>query len=146
MTTTMAHRVLRLLIIEDDATRVEQFRSWIPADVRAVIAPSAGTALGILQRARMSDYGGLMLDHDLQGRARTEADMRLSGSDLMGAIIRSISTDVPILVHSMNPEGASLMVQRLEGAGFSVTRIPMARLTRETFAAWLDEVRSAWED
>ncbi|OPY80232.1 MAG: hypothetical protein A4E65_01582 [Syntrophorhabdus sp. PtaU1.Bin153] len=81
-----------------------------------------------------------------RGRARTERDKTLSGSDLIEAIIRNVSTDVPILVHSMNPKGASARVERLECAGFSVDRIPMFSLTKELLLKWLDETGSTWED
>lgn len=142
----MANSVFRLLIIEDDLARIEQFAAWLPSDIKTVVAPSAGTALGILQRDRGTVYSGIMLDHDLQGRARTERDRTLSGSDLIEAIIRNVSNDVPILVHSMNPVRASAMVERLESAGFSVDRIPMLSLTKELLSKWLDEARSVWED
>ncbi|OPY70120.1 MAG: hypothetical protein A4E57_00760 [Syntrophorhabdaceae bacterium PtaU1.Bin034] len=142
----MADRVFRLLIIEDDRARIEQITSWLPPGMKTVVAPSAGTALGILQRDRGTVYSGIMLDHDLQGRARTEQDKTLSGSDLIDVIIRNVSVDVPILIHSMNPAGASVMVERLEGAGFSVERIPMLSLTKDLLSNWLDEVRSVWED
>lgn len=40
----------------------------------------------------------------------------------------------------MNPRAGSV-VEQLEQAGFSVTRIPMEQLTREQFEEWLAEVR-----
>ena len=33
---------MRILIIEDDPAREEKLRSWLPVDVKAVIARSAG--------------------------------------------------------------------------------------------------------
>jgi hypothetical protein len=38
------------------------------------------------------------------------------------------------------------MVERLEKDGFSVTRIPMANLTRERLQEWVGEVRIIWEE
>ncbi len=38
------------------------------------------------------------------------------------------------------------MVDRLEKAGFWVTRIPMDKLTKEKLDAWVEEVREIWED
>ena len=64
----------RLLLIEDDSERIEQFRAWLPEDARLVVAMSAGRAIGTLQRDGRGVYAGVMLDHDLQQHAATDAD------------------------------------------------------------------------
>jgi CheY-like chemotaxis protein len=137
--------MIRILLIEDDNKRVDQIRSWLPADVHLVHAGSAGRALGILQRDREA-YAGIMLDHDLRGQTVTKEDFLLSGSDVVSRIIALVRPDIPVLVHSMNPADAPQMVKRLEKAGFSVTRMPMAELTEEQFCDWLEEVRECWAD
>jgi CheY-like chemotaxis protein len=135
---------LRILIIEDDNERVKIFRSWLPEDIRLVHAGSAGRALGILERDRNA-YAGIMLDHDLRDQIVTREDFLLSGSDVVSKIVAWVRP-VPVLVHSMNPADAPQMVKRLEKARFSVTRIPMAELTEEQFAVWIEEVRDGWAD
>ena len=134
-------RILNILIVEDDKSRVDRLTEWIPADMRIVWARSGGAALGVLKRARMNDYAGILLDHDLQGNARTEEDCALDGRDIVDEIIRRLSRDPLIMVHSMNPQHAPQMVTRLDDAGFSVSRMPFAVMTQETFVAWCDEVR-----
>lgn len=136
--------MIRVLLIEDDNERVTTIRSWLPADVRLVHAGSAGRAIGILQRDS-NVYAGIMLDHDLREQIVTEKDFFLSGSTVVKTIITSISPDTPILVHSMNPGCAPLMVKTLEKTGFSVTRLPMREMTWENFNEWLDEVREMWD-
>ena len=142
----MNKRAFRLLIIEDDDARIVQFKSWVPPDVRIVVASSAGTALGILQRDRGTVYGGMLLDHDLQKRTVTQMGKSLSGTQIIDSIIVSISSDVPVLIHSMNSSGSAVMMARLVEEGFSVTRISMENLNKELFIKWLEEARELWED
>jgi len=137
--------MIRILLIEDDNNRVTKIKSWLPDDVRLVHAASAGRVLGILKRDS-NQYAGVMLDHDLQTQAATTTDMELSGSTVVMWIKDMISTDVPILIHSMNFSRAPEMKRSLEAAGFSVTRIAMDMLEREHFHSWLNEVRDNWDD
>ena len=51
---------MRILIIEDDPAREERLRSWLPADMSAMIARSAGTAMGILKRDKGKVYADLV--------------------------------------------------------------------------------------
>lgn len=108
-------------------------------------ASSAGRALGILRKGMTEGIAGICLDHDLNQQPLTDADMALSGSNLLDAIAASIPRHVPILIHSMNASKPPQMQRRLEATGFSITRIGMDRLTREKFAVWLQEVRDNWE-
>jgi hypothetical protein len=54
-----AKPMLRLLIVEDDLIRERTFRSWLPPDVRAVVARSACRAFGILRLDPSRVYVGL---------------------------------------------------------------------------------------
>ncbi len=134
---------MRILIIEDNTQREKLLCSWIPPDARVVIARSAGRAIGILERDRGRVYSGIVLDHDLQEKAATEADRYLSGQDLVDRIISNVSMDVPILVHSLNASQGWVMAVRLQKRGFDVTHIPMNLLTARVFEEWVQEVRGA---
>lgn len=137
----------RLLVIEDDDERVALFRSWLPDDVIIVVARSAGSAIGILQRDRGKVYAGILLDHDLQIQRLTESDRYFSGMDAVQAIINNISRDVPILVHSMNQTRAPVMVERLKVGGFkNVIQLPMAHVTERLFKEWFEDVIELWEN
>jgi len=61
-------------------------------------------------------------------------------------LITHLSRDVPILIHSMNPTRAPLLTQRLNRAGFDVTRIPFVELDKATFLSWLEDARYNWAD
>jgi hypothetical protein len=137
-------RHFRLLLIEDDAERTEQFRAWLPEDVRLVVAASTGRAMGTLQRDGRGVYGGIMLDHDLGQQPATEADTVLSGSHLVEVIIRSVEHEVPVLIHSRNRRYAPAMAARLDHAGFSVTQKPMDMMTKEFFLEWVEDARFLW--
>lgn len=139
-------KVFRILVIEDNKTRIETFQAWLPATVRLVVASSAGRAIGILERDSGSVYGGIMLDHDLSDQVATSADSLLSGTDVVKTIINYISPDVPILIHSMNPKGSRIMARMLEGSGFDVTVVSMELLDKVRFTMWLEEARELWED
>jgi len=139
-------RFFRLLIIEDDHERERILKSWLPPDVKTVVAGSGGRAIGILERDRGSVYAGILLDHDLQGRIATSTDRSLDGKDIVNMIVKNISKNVPILVHSMNVTQAPVMARRLEKDGFYVTRIPMINLTKERLQEWVSETSALWED
>lgn len=143
---TTERRFFRLLIIEDDYERERVLKSWLPSDVKTVVAGSAGRAIGVLERDRGSVYAGILLDHDLQGRTATSSDRLLDGKDIVNMIVKNISKNVPILVHSMNVTQAPIMAHRLEKDGYCVTLIPMANLTKERLQEWVSEARALWED
>ncbi len=140
------NKILRILIIEDDTAREERIKSWLPDDVRPVVATSAGTAIGTLRLDSGLVYAGVMLDHDLQDHRATESDAMLSGRDVVDSMIEHLSRDVMILVHSVNEYGAASMIKNLRDAGFDVVRNSMDTLTENDLHAWVDEVRENWKD
>jgi len=138
--------VCRILMVEDDPDRTLLLQSWLPPDVRTVVVTSAGRAIGLLERDRGNVYAGILLDHDLQQQISTEADRHLSGSNVVESIIRNVSKDVPVFVHSGNLQESPLMVRRLEESGFRVTRMQIDNLTRIHLQNWMEDVRELWED
>lgn len=144
-------KVYRILLVEDDQERANILMSYLPKHIKVVYASSAGRALGIVKadhrnRQSMSPYCGIMLDHDLKEQNVCAEEGRLSGMNVADAIIDSVSRDVPILVHSMNPSEAPIMVKKLKSAGFRVTRMPMRELTREKLAVWLEDECEVYND
>ena len=146
MPVTQPPRIFRLLLVEDNAARVGDFRAWLPSWAHLVWAQSAGSAIGLIRRDRGHVYGGVLLDHDLQQRAMTEDDESLSGSDVALSLIEHFSIDVPILIHSTNVVQVPQIHRQLEGRGFWVTRIPFYSLTEALFLDWLEEAREIWEE
>ncbi len=138
--------LLRVLVVEDNPEREERLKSWLPSDVRPVVATSAGAAIGTLRLDSGFVYAAVMLDHDLQERAATQQDSWLSGRDVVKAMIQYLSRDAMVLIHSANSIGGAAMTERLRNQGFDVTRISMNSLTKEDLGKWIDEVRKNWED
>jgi len=138
--------MFRILIVEDDPDRAQTLVKWLPEDVRPVVVTSAGKAIGLLKRDRGNVYAGILLDHALQQQVAAKSDLYLSGEQVVDAIIRYVSKDVPVLVHSVSAQGAPAMVSRLETAGFRVTRIPMDQLEKEQLAEWAEDAREIWEN
>lgn len=141
--------LFRLLIIEDDEERIRFFQSTLGGiKVKIVVATSAGQAIGILERDKGMVYGAMFLDHDLNKQTKTDQDITLSGSHIVETIIRNISNDISILVHSMSLTGAAYMEKRLEQAGFQVTRVPMDILfkSKEFLMKWVETARASWDE
>ncbi len=133
--------LLRLLLIEDDPDRIVCFTAWCPPDARLVVARGGGRALGLLERDPGRVYAGLLLDHDLPGQAVNDAERHVTGTQVVQGILRHVDPEIPVLIHSMNRGGARRMATTLTAAGFEVSAIPMAELSREHFLGWLDTVR-----
>lgn len=146
MPRTPPPRFFRLLLVEDDIGRVQDFRAWLPAWTKLVWVQSAGAAIGLIRRDHGHVYGGVLLDHDLGQRTRTTDDELLSGTDVALALVEHFSIDIPILIHSTNQVQVLRVIRQLEDKGFWVTRIPYYEMTEKAFRTWLDEARAIWEE
>ncbi|NBD95290.1 MAG: hypothetical protein GVY11_02290 [Gammaproteobacteria bacterium] len=135
---------IRLLVVEDNAERLALFKRWMPEDVRVTWAPSAGRAMRIIQLDAGRVYAGMLLDHDLVDQNASESELGLTGRHVVDRIVRHIHPDAAMLVHSINPAGARMMVEKLELAGFWTTRVPFPQLGEARLNRWIDEIRSYW--
>ena len=136
----------RILLIEDDAGRVEVFSRWLTGtDFVLVVARSGGQTLGMLAKGSTEAIAGILLDHDLSDSPFTESDLGLSTTNVLPLILRKVRKTVPVLIHSHNASKPPLMQRSLASAGFSVTRVRFATLSEERFHQWLDDVRDNWE-
>ena len=151
VTVESVNPVLRLLVIEDEDKRIRKIWEWLPNGFHANFVKSAGRALGVLEKDGRNNYpdrpayAGIMLDFDLYMSAAVSSDFDLSGKTVVEAIIHNMDNSIPVMVHSMNPTGAPLMVRRLEDAGFNVVRISWYELEKEVFQEWLVDVKENWE-
>lgn len=136
--------IIPILLIEDNPQRVVWFQNHLPIGFRLIHACSAGLALGILERDRGHVYGGILLDHDLQLNTITARDHGLSGTQVVDGILRTVSRDVPVMIHSMNPEKSPVMAARLESAGFQVSKTPWFEMTEALYLQWLEAVGEEW--
>lgn len=102
--------------------------------------------MGVVSRGGGDGIAGICLDLDLNTSPKTLQDQSTSGSNVVSAIISHIPKSVPILVHSMNVTKGDQMYRRLQGSGFSATRIRMSILGQRRFHHWLEDVTDCWED
>jgi CheY-like chemotaxis protein len=140
--------ICRLLVVEDDAERIELFKQWLGARRAGDKAPEGEdpsrplvllecatdgpVALEMVKRAfkegrrGSSPYQGILLDVDLDLQPKGPAPrQRINGFMVAQALTVQAPPDVPIFVHSMNPAVAPKVVELLEGAEFDVDRVPM---------------------
>jgi hypothetical protein len=94
--------MLRILIIEDDPDREQRLRSWLPSDMTPVVARSERTAIVALEMSKRWNCAGIVLHHGLEKLPASESDRFLCSRDVVNAVIRYVSKDVPILIHSVN--------------------------------------------
>jgi CheY-like chemotaxis protein len=136
----------RLLLIEDDAGRIDVFSRWLEgSEFVLLVCRSGGQALGMLSKGSTEAIAGILLDHDLSDSLITDTDRLLSTSNVLPLIARRVRRWVPVLIHSHNTNKPPKMQRFMESAGFTVTRIRFASLTPDRFGQWLDEVRDCWE-
>ena len=137
--------MIRILIIEDNEERIGLFKQWMPADAQAIFVRSAGRAVRVIELDKGSVYAGVCLDHDLDEQVILSEEKGVNGVEVVRRIVRNISLDVPILVHSMNFSGGTSMVRMLQAHGFAVTRVPFKHLDEIVFLDWIDNIRAEWE-
>ena len=108
-----------LLLVEDDDQRAAAIKACLPPDIHCVWAKSAGAALGVLRRDKVS---GIMLDFDLNRSAH--ADGQLTGESVAAGICETQGRHCATFIHSQNPSGARRAFELLKQAGFSVEQCP----------------------
>lgn len=101
--------MFHIIAIETDQARVRRVESWLPANVRLVVPTSGSVAEAVLRRDKGGVYCGLMLDHDLDA---DPVGWNRPSTTLLATIIECVDRHVPVLVHSLNPAGASPPARR----------------------------------
>lgn len=136
----------RILLIEDDAGRIDVFTRWLRgSEFILITVRSGGQAMGMLSKGSTEAIAGILLDYDLSDSPLTETDLILSSSNVLPLIKRHVRRSVRVLIHSHNATKPAWMQRSLESDGFSVTRIRFAPLTEVRFRLWLNDVRANWD-
>lgn len=104
--------VLRVLIVEDTRARQELLRA-VFREHAWILVHTAARAITLV---RAYDFDLISLDYDLAGREKGDA--------VAAAIRASRNATTPVLVHSMNPQGAKRLVEELPQAVW----IPLSKM------------------
>lgn len=108
----------RILFLDDNPTRIKDFKSRFPA---ATIVTTAADAIAEMQR---SEFDVVSLDHDLDGQENADP----AGDNTGSAVVRWMQANRPkvgrVMVHSLNAGAAVAMVDGLRASGITAQRSP----------------------
>lgn len=122
-----------LLLIEESPHRIETFVEWLAdTEFQLIVGRTRGEARHALTSLGARKIWGVLLDQDYDGVG------------LMRLIARNVRSGAPVLIHSHKASTSGRMHEYFKSAGFSVTRIRFAALTKEVFDDWLQDVRESW--
>ncbi|MFN2599113.1 MAG: cyclic-phosphate processing receiver domain-containing protein [Pyrinomonadaceae bacterium] len=118
----------RVLIVEDDETRCQWFRSRLPDRELDVTCDVAQATAWLAER----HYDLILLDHDLTEEhyfsdVRDDERTGYAVAAWLAAHPQS-QPGAQVVVHSLNYEGASRMCALLTEAGYDAEHIPFPRL------------------
>jgi CheY-like chemotaxis protein len=118
-----------VLIVEDDEGRCEWFRRRLGGSYEMDMTCSVPEAIGWLKER---EYALILLDHDLREEHyfSDEPDDERTGYAVAAWLADNAQTQprVPVVVHSLNYEGARRMLDKLLGAGFDAEHVPFPYL------------------
>jgi CheY-like chemotaxis protein len=122
----------RILVLEDDANRIEVFREVLGGKHAVSYVETAHDCIELLEREK---FDILFLDHDLGGLVYVSEANTNTGSEVVRWLKLHIQDLNPyIIVHSHNHVAAERMEQDLKRAAFShVYRIPFGELCKRHF-------------
>ncbi len=93
---------MKLFILEDDAQRMKLFNEWFK-DHEITHAEHAKEAIALLAA---NEYDIIFLDHDLGGRTYVNSADPDTGYQVAKTIPEGPNDTTPVVVHSMNENGA----------------------------------------
>lgn len=107
------------LFLDDDAERRRKFVSMFPA---STCVTNVKDCIRLLQEGQ---FVTLFLDHDLGGETLVDSDREDCGME----VVRWLQTNRPdelreVIIHSLNPVGATNMIRGLDGLGLEVYHVP----------------------
>lgn len=106
---------MKIFVLEDNAERVGYFyKQFLFHEL--TVCNNVGSAFKILCAEK---FDVMFLDHDLGDLAFVDVESENTGSELCRRMDKTINTDVAVLIHSWNENGAKKMKSLLENNGHS---------------------------
>ena len=117
----------RVMILEDDHNRINQFKSILELQVQDVsYYLTAESFIEQLENETKIDL--MLLDHDLGGKVYVDTKDKNTGSEVVRYIVMNKDQEkyksTKIIVHSFNGPAARFMVDILRQANFQVAYAP----------------------
>lgn len=109
--------VKKVFVLEDSLERIVLFREFLQ-NKEVVYTDDVDIAIRELRRNK---FDLIFLDHDLNGKVFVDSTVEKTGFHVISCLKESINEETQVIVHSMNPEGASNMVR---AHPFNVVHIP----------------------
>lgn len=117
---------MKILFLDDNLNRHRAFKHRFNDPEIALTAVE--TAEDCIKALRKETFDMVFLDHDLGGETYTESSRADTGME----VVRWIEEHKPkigeVIVHSLNPVGASAMSGGLDRSGYAVQKIPFTKL------------------
>ena len=110
-----------ILFLDDNLERIERFIGEHPFGIVARTAREAIEALGYYR-----ELDTVSLDHDLGGESFVDSSRADSGMEVVRWIEQNKPKVKHFIIHSVNPNAAAEMTQRLIAVGYEVERKPWA--------------------
>lgn len=110
---------MRLLILEDDPSRVHEFYKMFE-DHSLVVVNTAADAISFLSTSK---FNAIFLDHDLGGKTYVDSDNENTGYQVAKMLSVSINRHTPVVIHSWNGVGAKRMLNALKDHDAQVVHI-----------------------
>lgn len=126
---------MRLLFLDDDQTRIDQFYEWTRGHDLTVVM-NAEDAIFVLSRDEPFDL--IFLDHDLEDMHYTPQGYQERPETTGDAVAQWLVANPEkrpkrAIVHSWNPDGAQRMGARLHECGVRVLKCPFGPKLKECF-------------
>ncbi len=116
--------IRKILIIEDDEQRIEEFTIHLAGVHEFQFASSAQYAIEKLLFHSDEPFDYIFLDHDLD---EENTGKNGEGIDVVNFVVKDKFTayrNAVFILHTMNPVGAENMEKVLKQAGFQVVKLP----------------------
>lgn len=112
---------MRVLFLDDDEERIEQFQDRVLRDWQVDVARTAQQTIHLLST---NTYDWVFLDHDLGGTAWNDTRDPNSGSEVVRWMVKNKPSIKVVVIHSWNTPAATRMQTLLRQAGYDVLRMP----------------------
>jgi len=127
---------MKILVLEDDLKRVEQFEKRLSRVMKAE-TKFVDNADDCIYALKNETYDLIFLDHDLGGKIFVDENNKNTGSEVARWIEQNpLQEWQTVIVHSLNPIGAKYMIDAIDNA----THIPFvwdSKVFNKTFKALL---------